>query len=351
MIVDCAHYLGGTRQSDAPLALEDAARFCLEGGFVWLGLFEPSSEEMERVRRAFSLHELAVEDARTFHLRPKVEDFEPNVKLVILRTARYDDESEEVDFGEISVFVGPNFVITVRQGVASELHAARTRLEQHPELVKLGTDSVLWAILDQVVRGYEPVVAGLEHDIEQVEGTVFAGDVAPTERIYLLRREVSNFYRAAHPLHAVLTAVQRGVDAAALVPYIRDVHDSLQLISEEVSAQRDLLATILQANIAVISVEQTRVSVQQSATMERLTILATVFLPLTFITGFFGQNFDWLVGHITGLARFVEFGIAGLVIPLVLLWIWLRKTRPTHVGSSSPPRTDQPNAAGTRPLF
>jgi magnesium transporter len=329
MIVDCAHYLGGARQGDAPLALEDAARYCLEGGFVWLGLFEPSSEEMERVRRAFSLHELAVEDARTFHLRPKVEDFEPNVKLVILRTARYDESREEVDFGEISVFVGPNFVITVRQGVASELHAARTRLEAHPELVELGTDSVLWAILDQVVRGYEPVVAGLEHDIEQVEGTVFAGDVAPTERIYLLRREVSNFYRAAHPLHAVLTAVQRGVDAAALVPYIRDVHDSLQLISEEVSAQRDLLATILQANIAVISVEQTRVSVQQSATMERLTILATVFLPLTFITGFFGQNFDWLVGHITGLGRFVEFGIGGLVIPLVLLWIWLRKTRST----------------------
>jgi magnesium transporter len=303
MIVDCAHYLGGVRQSDAPISLDDAALYCLQGGFVWLGMFEPSSEEMDRVRSAFSLHELAVEDARTFHLRPKIEDFEPNVKLVILRTARYDDSREEVDFGEISVFVGPNFVITVRQGVASELHAARTRLEQHPELIELGTDSVLWAILDQVVRSYEPVVAELEHDIEQVEGTVFSGTVAPTERIYLLRREVSNFYRAAHPLHGVLATVQRSVDAAALVPYIRDVHDSLQLISEEVSAQRDLLATILQANIAVISVEQTRISVQQSSTMERLTILATVFLPLTFITGFFGQNFDWLVGHITGLPQ------------------------------------------------
>ncbi len=351
MIVDCAHYLGGARQSDAPISLEDAARYCLQGGFVWLGMFQPSSEEMDSVRSAFSLHELAVEDARTFHLRPKIEDFEPDVKLVILRTARYDDSREEVDFGEISVFVGPNFVITVRQGVASELHAARARLEQHPELIELGTDSVLWAILDQVVRTYEPVVAELEHDIEQVEGTVFSGTAAPTERIYLLRREVSNFYRAAHPLHGVLATVQRSVDAAALVPYIRDVHDSLQLISEEVSAQRDLLATILQANIAVISVEQTRISVQQSATMERLTILATVFLPLTFITGFFGQNFDWLVGHITGLPRFVEFGIGGLVIPLVLLWIWLRKTRPTDVSSSSPPGTDPPTAAGTRPLI
>src|SRR5258708_3727429 len=147
MIVDCAHYLEGARQSDEPLALEDAARYCLEGGFVWLGLFEPSSEEMERVRRAFSLHELAVEDARTFHLRPKVEDFEPNVKLVILRTARYDDDSEEVDFGEISVFVGPNFVITVRQGVASELHVTRTRPAQHPEPIELANTSRLCAIL------------------------------------------------------------------------------------------------------------------------------------------------------------------------------------------------------------
>jgi magnesium transporter len=112
----------------------------------------------------------------------------------------------------------------------------------------------------------------------------------------------------------------------------------LQLISEEISAQRDVLATILQANIAVISVEQTRISVQQSFTMERLTILATVFLPLTFVTGFFGQNFDWLVGHITGLARFIELGLGGLVLPLVLLWMWLHKTRPTDTSSPRPQR-------------
>jgi magnesium transporter len=329
MIVDCAHYLDGVRQSDAPLSVGDAALYCLQGGFVWLGMFEPSSEEMDQVRNAFSLHELAVEDAQTFHLRPKAEDFEPNVKLVILRTARYDDAREEVDFGEISVFVGPHFVITVRQGVASELHAARTHLEEHSELIAVGTDSVLWAILDQVVRSYGPVVAGLEHDIEQIEGTVFSGAVAPTERIYLLRREVTNFYRAAHPLLSMLTTVQQSADEAALVPYFRDVRDSLQLISEEIAAQRDLLATILQANIAVISVEQTRISLQQSATMERLTILATVFLPLTFVTGFFGQNFDWLVGHITGLPRFIELGIGGLAIPLGLLWMWLRRTRPS----------------------
>jgi magnesium transporter len=349
MIVDCAHYLDGARQSGAAISLEDAALRCLQGGFVWLGLFEPSSEEMNRVRDAFALHELAVEDARTFHLRPKIENFEPNVKLVILRTARYDDAREEVDFGEISVFVSPSFVITVRQGVASELHAARTRLEQHPELLELGTDSVLWAILDQVVRAYGPVVAELEHDIEQIEGTVFSGTVAPTERIYLLRREVTNFYRAAHPLLAVLATAERNVDAAALVPYLRDVHDSLQLINEEVSAQRDLLATILQANIAVIAVEQTRVSVRQSSTMERLTILATIFLPLTFVTGFFGQNFDWLVGNTTGLTKFILLGIGGLVIPLVLLWAWLRRARATDYRATGPAPFNPPDTDATPP--
>jgi magnesium transporter len=218
MIVDCAHYRDGSRQSDRPISLDEAATQCLQGGFVWLGMFEPSGDELDEVRESFGLHELAVEDAKTFHLRPKVEEYETGVQLVILRTARYNHDQGEVDFGEISIFVGPSFVITVRQGVASELHGARTRLQQHPKLLALGTNSVLWAILDQVIKGYAPVVADLESDIEQVEGTVFSGAVAPTERIYDLRREVTNFYRAVHPLLAVLTGVERNVDDAELRP-------------------------------------------------------------------------------------------------------------------------------------
>ena len=186
---------------------------------------------------------------------------------------------------------------------------------------------MLWAILDHVIKGYGPVVADLESDIEQVEGTVFSGAVAPTERIYDLRREVSDFYRAVHPLLAVLTRVERNVGEPDLQPYLRDVHDHVHLISEEVAAQKDLLATVLQANMAVISVEQTRVSVRQNSTMEQLTILATVFLPLTFITGFFGQNFAWLVDNITGFTRFALLGIGGLLVPLALLWMWMRRNR------------------------
>jgi magnesium transporter len=320
MIIDCAHYQNGRRQGPGAVPLEEAAARCAQGGFVWLGLFEPGAEELSQVRDSFGLHELAVEDAQTFHLRPKIEGYAGDVQLIILRTARYDDEREEVDFGEISVFLAPTFVIAVRQGVASELREARARLEQRPELLATGSTSALWAILDQVVDGYGPVVAGLERDIDQVEATVFSGAVAPTERIYSLRRQATAFYRAVHPLLSVVATIERATAASDLQPYLRDVQDHLLLVN-------DLLGTVLEANMAVISVEQTKVSVRQNSTIEQLTILATVFLPLTFITGFFGQNFGWLVGHITGPGAFFLYGLGGLAVPLVLLFAWLRHRR------------------------
>jgi magnesium transporter len=326
VIVDCAHYQNGRRQEGGPVSLEDAAARSRQGGFVWLGMFEPEPDELAQVQAAFGLHELAVEDAQSFHQRPKVELYEGNVRLVILRTARYDDEAEEVEFGRISVFLAPTFVITVRQGVASELRDARQRLEQRPELLDLGSTSALWAILDQVVDGFAPVVAGLEHDIDQIEATVFSGSVAPTERIYSLRREATDFYRAVHPLIGVAAAIER-VAPSELQPYLRDVRDHVLQVDEEVSAQRDLLGSVLEANIAVISVEQTKVSHRQNATIEQLTILATVFLPLTFVTGFFGQNFGWLVNHVGSPTAFWVYGIGGLVVPLLLLYFWLRHRR------------------------
>ena len=225
-------------------------------------------------------------------------------------------------------------MITVRQGVASELRGARARLERRPELLESGSDSALWAILDQVVDGYAPVIGEVERDIEQLESTVFSGAVAPTERIYFLRREVTNFYRAVHPLLAVVATIERTVPEQ-LLPYLHDVHDNLRLVNEEVAAQRDLLTTVLEANIAVISVEQTKISVLQNSTIEQLTKLSTVFLPLTFVTGFFGQNFGWLVGHLDGFAAFAVYGIGGLVVPLALLFAWLRSRTP-HAQTAAP---------------
>ena len=328
MIVDCAHYRDGLRQGESSVPLEEAAARRGRGGFVWLGLFEPDAEELARMREAFGLHELAIEDARVLHRRPKVESYGQDVRLVVVRTARYNDEAEEVEFGEISIFVAPTFVITVRQGVASELREARRRLEQRPDLLTLGTASVLWAILDEVVSNYAPVVKELETDILEIEATVFSGAVAPTERIYSLRRQATGFYRIVHPLLAVISTVKRTIAPPELRPYLVDVEEDLVLAHEDVAAQRDLLSTVLEANLAVISVEQTKVSVRQNATIEQLTILATIFLPLTFVTGFFGQNFEWLVGHINSLAAFLIYGLGGLALPMVLLFWWLRYRKP-----------------------
>src|SRR5262252_3125139 len=149
MIVDCAHYKDGHRTEVGKVPLAEISDRRAEGGFVWLGLFEPGKEELARVRETFGLHELAVEDALTLHRHPKIVSYDPDVLLVILRTARYDDAREEVDFGEVSIFIAPTFAITVRQGVASELHEARQRLERRPELLAVGSTSVLWAILDE----------------------------------------------------------------------------------------------------------------------------------------------------------------------------------------------------------
>src|SRR3954469_15572307 len=213
MIIDCAHYRGGVRQHDGPMELDRAADICMDGddGFIWVGVVEPDADELALVQERFGLHDLAVEDAQTFHLRPKVEQYDDgDIYFVVLRTARYVDETEEVEFGEVSVFMSRRFVITVRQGVASDLHGARLRLEARPELMKEGTGAVLWAILDKVVDDYAPVIEGLETDIEEVERTVFSGAAAPTERIYLLRREATDFYRAAHPLLGPLDGMERG---------------------------------------------------------------------------------------------------------------------------------------------
>jgi len=343
MIVDCAHYQDGQRADEGKVPLEEISDRRAQGGFVWLGLFEPGKEELARVRETFGLHELAVEDALTLHRHPKIVSYDGGMRLVILRTARYDDATEQVDFGEISVFVAPTFVITVRQGVATELTGVRQRLEERPELLAAGSLSVLWAVLDAVVDAYAPVVLEVERDVDDIEATVFSGAVAPTERIYSLRGEATGFYRAVHPLLAVTSMVERAAPKK-LRPYLRDVHDHLIRVDEGIADQRELLRQVLEANMAVISVEQTRVSVQQNRTMQQLTILATIFLPLTFITGFFGQNFGWLVGHIASYTAFMVYGLGGLVVPLALLITWMRVRMP-HVDTHVP--VDE--AAGTRP--
>jgi magnesium transporter len=288
MIVDCAHYRDGRRQHEGRMRAEEAAAICRsQPGFVWLGIVEPSPEELAAVQDTFGLHELAVEDAQSFHLRPKLETYEGGITFVVLRTARYVAEREEVEFGEVAMFVGPGFIISVRTG-ETDLHGARLRLETRPQLLEEGPASVLWAIVDKIVDDYAPVVEALDRDIEAVEHMVFSGSVAPTHRIYLLRREVTDFYRAVHPLLGAAAAITGGgvLEASpALGQYFRDVDDHLKLVNEEISAQRDLLSTILQANMAVVSAEQNEV-------VRKISAWAAIITVPTFVASFYGMNLE-----------------------------------------------------------
>ena len=206
---------------------------------------------------------------------------------------------------------------------------AVTRATEAMGAVKEGSAAVLWAILDTIVDDYAPVIEGLERDVEEVEKTVFSGAAAPTERIYLLRREATDFYRAVHPLLAPLEALERGtyIDVSEeLSQFFRDVNDHLKLVNEEVIALRDVLATILQANMAVISNQQNEISVRQNETMKQLTVVATIFLPLTFITGFFGMNFSWLINAINSFWIFAVYGVGSLVLSALVIYYWFRRS-------------------------
>ena len=324
MIVDCAYYRDGSRQQTGPLTIESAAALAARSeGFVWLGIHDPDPEELDQVARRFPLHPLAIEDAHHEHQRAKIERY-PEHYFVVLRTALYEEEQidAEVVFGEIHVFAGEHFAITIRHGAASELGAARRRLEERPELLQTGPLSVVWAVLDKVVDDYEPVASRLSADIEDVEYEVFSAPKDPTERIYSLRREVVEFYRAVHPLLAPLAGFQRGdepEETPEIRNYFRDVMDHVERVNDEIASQRELLTSVLEANLAVLSASQ-------NETTKQLTTIATIFLPLTFITGFFGMNFGWMVGHIASPGTFWGLGVGLLLVSCAGLYAWFKRS-------------------------
>ena len=323
MIVDCAHYRDGVRQHEDALSLEQAAACAKkgEGEFVWVGLFEPTDEEMEEVAKLFGLHELAVEDAERAHQRPKIEDYEDSY-FIVLKTARYHDESETVHFGEIDLFVGPSYVVHVRHGEGSGLRGARRRLQERPDLMKLGPAAVVWAIVDQVVDDYQPVVQGIDDDIEEVEQAVFnPEDAAPTERIYFLKREVIEFHRAVWPLLGPLESIERGAFPGMdeqLRRYLRDVSDHSRRVDEAITSQRELLTSILEANLALVSVNQNEV-------VKRISGYAALIAVPTFIASVYGMNFeympelDWRIGYPLVLAL--------MAAVVTFLFVLLRRAR------------------------
>jgi magnesium transporter len=300
VIVDCAVYEKGERTVEQ-LDLRDAyeAGTSQEDRFVWIGLHEPTPDEFGAVAREFDLHELAVEDAIKAHQRPKLEVYEDTLFLV-LKTASYDDETESVAIGQIMVFAGQGFVITVRHGDTTDLRTLRRDSERRPELLRSGAGAVLYAVVDRVVDDYAPVIAGVEDDIEEVEEEVFSpGRRNPTERIYKLQREVLELHRATSPLREPLQRLASGalpqIDRD-LLNYLRDVYDHVVRADEQVEGFRDMLHGVLQANLA-------QVSVRQNEDMRRISAWVAIVAVPTMIAGIYGMNFEhipeleWAFGY------------------------------------------------------
>jgi magnesium transporter len=287
VIVDCAHYRDGVRQNEGQLPL-DVAEKCVvgDGDFVWLGLFEPTVEELRDVGERFNLHELALEDAYRAHQRPKLEDYDDSY-FVVLRPARYDDAKEEVEFGEIMLFLSRTYVIAVRHGAASELTGVRKHLEAHPELLDGGPAAAVWAIVDKVVDDYGPVVDGIDNDITEVETEIFGDGTDSTQRIYFLKREVIEFHHATAPLLGPLESLERGAFPEMdeqLRRYFRDVADHARRADEQVSAQRELLTSILEANLALLGV-------RQNESVRSISAWAAIIAVPTFLASIWGMNF------------------------------------------------------------
>lgn len=315
MIVDCAQYRDGVRQDVGPLDIETAARRAKAGnGFVWLGLHNPTEDELTRAAEAFNLHELAVEDSHYKHQRPKLEDYDGSY-FVALKTAHYDDEREQIDFGEINLFLGSGYVIAIRHGRASDLKAARLRLERRPDLVEVGPAAAAWAILDKVVDDYEPVAAGIDNDIAEVESEVFATrNVDATQRIYFLRREVIEFHRAVQPLVGPLEALEEGVIVELddqIRRYFRDVADHARRIDEQLHDQRDLLTGALDANLSLITLRQNEV-------VRAISAWAAIIAVPTFIASVYGMNFE----HMPELHSEIGYPLALLTMGLVVVGMY-----------------------------
>ncbi len=287
MIVDCAIYEDGRRRPER-VAIEGALETAGRNGFVWLGLYEPTEDEFAAIRKEFNLHEVAAEDAVNARQRPKLEIYDDSI-VTVLKTARYLDATEEIEFGEIIVIIGARFVVIVRHGQASGLTPVRRELERRPDLLALGPSAVLHAVMDHVVDDYLPVVKGLEDDIEEVEKEVFSSDWRnPAERIYFLKREVIEFRQAVASLVDPLQRLVRG-----MVPliheetheYFRDVYDHVVRIASTADQYRDLLTSILEANL-------TQVNVRQNADMRRISAWVAIGVVPTLLAGIYGMNFD-----------------------------------------------------------
>ena len=342
-VVDAAIYQGGKR-TDSPATVAATAHRLREksgqgaaadpGTMAWIGLYRPSASQLFQVADEFGLHEVALEDAIVAHQRPKLERYD-DILFVVLRAATYLDAAEEVEFGEIHLFIGTDFVITVRHSQTPDLSAVRRRMEADPDLLRLGPEAVLYAIVDSVVDGYAPVVAGLQKDIDEIETEVFRGDPQVSRRIYELSREVIDFQRSVRPLLAMLNGLQAGFDKYGtdeeLRRNLRDVADHATIVAERVDGFRQMLSDILTVNATLVSQAQneelkalSESTYDQNEQVKRISAWAAILFAPTLIGTIYGMNF----ANMPGLGEPWGFALSvGLMMGVsALLFVIFRRT-------------------------
>ncbi len=323
MIVDNALYRDGVRV-DCGTAISDLegvrARATGDQDFVWVGLHEPSETEMDQVAHLYGLHPLAVEDALTAHQRPKLERYDESLFLT-LKTLWYVDADDAVETGEINMFVGHDFVVTVRHGEGGGLHEARLSLEGMQKVLAHGPSAVVYAVCDQVVDRYEEVAEALVIDVDEVEASVFATQRSnDSARIYVLKRELAEMRRAVQPLrdpvNRFASGAVRGVDSDA-APYFRDVADHLARVSETMDELETLLNAAFQAHLA-------QISIQQNDDMRRISAIVGLIAAPTLVAGIYGMNFvhmpelSWALGY--------PFSLLLMAVTSLAIWIVARRS-------------------------
>ena len=298
-IINCAAYIGGVRAEEVQV---DAIVDTLRKGdrFVWLGLYEPDVDLLRRVQQQFNLHDLAVEDAYNAHQRPKLEQYD-NSLFVVLRTAQHMGNPPRLIFGETHVFVGTNYIVTVRHGSLQSHVGLRARCECTPHLLAKGPGYVLYALMDFIVDQFSPIVQRIEEAVQEIEEEILDGNVTGelTARIYRLKRDLLALRRTVAPLVEVCNRLMR-FDVPQIPDdtrvYFRDVYDHVLRLNETIDAQRELLTTALEAKLSLMSVAQ-------NEHMKRLAAWAAMIAVPTMIAGIYGMNFqhmpelDWPYGY------------------------------------------------------
>ena len=325
-LIDNAVYVDGHRTADPADLTATRETMRDRDGMAWIGLYRPTAEEIRAIAAEFSLHPLAVEDALKGHQRAKLERYGDTL-FVVLRPARYRDDEEQVEFGELHLFVGPDFVVTIRHAEAPDLASVRRRLEASPQLLAMGPEAVLYAVLDEVVDKYAPVVAGLENDIDEIEDELFSGADSASRRIYELAREVIGFQRATQPLVAMLEALLRGSDKyrvdLELQRYLRDVLDHALRIADRTGAFRSILENALTVDATLAAQRQndemrrmTEFNLAQNEEIKKISSWAAILFAPTLVGTVYGMNFehmpelDWTNGYPLSLALMLGLGFA-----------------------------------------